>query len=420
MDKLIIEGGVPLKGEVNISGAKNSVLPIMAASLLTGERCKIHNVPNLKDVHTMIKILRSLGARAEFCNNSILLEAKKIDSYTADYKLVSTMRASFCVLGPLLGRLKKARVSYPGGCIIGVRPVDLHIKGLRSLGAEIDTQAGYVVASAEKRFKGANIYLGGEFGSSVLATGNVLMAAVLCKGKTIIESAACEPEVVDLANFLIKMGAKIKGHGTPVIEIEGVKYLKGAEHRIIPDRILTETFMAAAAITNGCIRIKNADIGHHGAVIDRLRSEKIKIETSGQEILAKGSVEKSPVNITTLPYPGFPTDMQAQFMSLMSVTPGISVIIEKIYPDRFMHIAELNRMGARIIKEGSCAVIEGVKSLSGAQVMASDLRASVALVLAGLVARGKTEISRIYHLDRGYETIEQKLETLGARVWREK
>jgi len=420
MDKLIVEGGIPLKGEVTVSGAKNSALPIMAACLLTPERCIIRNVPDLKDVHTMIRILRSLGVKAEFCKNSILIDAKKIDNFTADYKLVSTMRASFCVLGPLLGRLKRARVSHPGGCSIGFRPVDLHLKGLRGLGAEIETQSGYVVAKADKKFKGANIYLGGEFGSSVLATGNVMMAAVLCKGKTVIESAACEPEVVDLGNFLIKMGAKIKGHGTPVVEIEGVKYLKGAEHKIIPDRIETGTFMVAASITNGLIRIKNAEISHHGAFLDRLNSAGAKITLADKDIIVKGLKDKRPVNITTLPYPGFPTDMQAQFMSLMSVTPGISVIMEKIYPDRFMHISEMNRMGARIIKEGSCAIIEGVKSLSGAQVMASDLRASAALVLAGLVAKGKTEISRIYHLDRGYEAIEQKFESIGARVWRER
>lgn len=419
MEKLVIEGGIPLKGTVTVSGAKNSVLPLLAACLLTNERCRIKNVPNLRDVSTMIKILRSLGAIAEFSNGEVTVEAKNLKSHTADYKLVSTMRASFCVLGPLLGRFRKAKVSLPGGCIIGVRPVDLHLKGIQSLGAKVDIQGGYVVVEA-KHLCGGNMYLGGAFGSSVLATDNVMMAAVLAKGKTVIESAACEPEVVDLANFLNKMGAKIRGQGTPCIEIEGVRHLHGTDYQVIPDRIEAGTLVLAAAITKGDCVIKGAFKEHLAAVLDKLNDCGVKIEDTDGGLRVRPRKTLKPVNITTLPYPCFPTDMQAQMMSLMSVTPGVSVFTEKIYPDRFMHVAELNRMGANIMREGPHAIIEGKKSLSGAPVMASDLRASAALVLAGLVAKGRTEISRIYHLDRGYENMELKLQKLGAKVWRER
>jgi len=419
MDKLIIEGNIRLKGEVTVSGAKNSVLPIFAATLLTDEPCIIRSVPNLRDTNTMLKILRSLGKIAEFDKGTVNVFSNGKKSFIADYKLVSTMRASFCVLGPLLGKFKKARVSLPGGCIIGVRPVDLHIKGLKALGADINVESGYVNARAEK-LKGASMYLGGVYGSSVLATDNVMMAAVLAKGKTIIESAACEPEVADLAEFLIKMGAKIKGYGTPVIEIEGVKHLHGAEHKIIPDRIEAGTFMIASLITGGDITIKNIHFRHLGALIDKLEEAGAHIIKSDNSVRMRNRKQLKPINVTTLPYPGFPTDMQAQMMSLMSITPGISVITEKIYPDRFMHVAELNRMGAHIQREGPHAIVEGIKYLSGAPVMASDLRASACLVLSGLAARGKTSISRIYHLERGYENIEEKLQRLGARIWREK
>jgi len=329
------------------------------------------------------------------------------------------MRASFCVLGPLLGKLKKAKVSLPGGCVIGVRPVDLHLKGIKALGADISIDSGYVVARANK-LKGSYIYLGGVYGSSVLATDNVMMAAVLAKGRTVIESAACEPEVSDLAEFLIKMGAKIKGQGTPVIEIEGVKYLHGATHSIIPDRIEAGTLILASLVTGGDILIKNVQYQHLGSLIDKLDEAGAHLVRTDGSLQVKGSRRLKSVNITTLPYPGFPTDMQAQMMSLMSITPGISVITEKIYPDRFMHVSELNRMGAHIQREGPHAIVEGIKGLSGAPVMASDLRASACLVLAGLAARGKTSISRIYHLERGYENMEQKLIKLGAKVWREK
>jgi UDP-N-acetylglucosamine 1-carboxyvinyltransferase len=419
MDKLIIEGGVKLKGEVIVSGAKNAVLPILAATLLTDEPCVIKGVPNLRDTNSMLKILRALGKIAEFDKGRVSVTAGKFSNYIAEYKLVSTMRASFCVLGPLLGKLKKAKVSLPGGCVIGVRPVDLHLKGIRALGASISIDSGYVIAKTNK-LRGTYIYLGGVYGSSVLATDNVMMAAVLATGRTIIESAACEPEVVDLAEFLIKMGAKIKGYGTPVIEIEGVKHLHGAVHSIIPDRIEAGTLILAALITGGDILIKNVQYQHLGSLIDKLLEAGANFERLDLSLRVKGNRKLKPVNITTLPYPGFPTDMQAQMMSLMSVTGGISVITEKIYPDRFMHVAELNRMGAHIQREGPHAIVEGIKSLSGAPVMASDLRASAGLVLAGLAARGRTSISRIYHLERGYEFIEEKLINLGAKVWREK
>ncbi len=419
MDKLIIEGGQSLRGEVTVSGAKNAVLPIMAATLLTDDACLIKGVPDLRDTNTMVKILRSLGKTAEFYKGVLTVTKAKNTSFIADYKLVSTMRASFCVLGPLIGKLGKAKVSLPGGCIIGVRPVDLHIKGLKALGVGIDIESGYVVAKAD-RLKGAHMYLGGVYGSSVLATDNVMMAAVLAGGNTVIESAACEPEVVDLAEFLIKMGAKIKGHGTPVIEIEGVKHLHGATHTIIPDRIEAGTFILASLITGGDILIKNVFYQHLGAVIDKLEEAGACVVKADGSIRVRHKRQLKAVNITTLPYPGFPTDMQAQMMSIMSVTAGTSVVTEKIYPDRFMHVAELNRMGAHIQREGPHAIITGVKQLSGAPVMASDLRASACLVLAGLVAKSKTTISRIYHLERGYENIEEKMQRLGARVWREK
>jgi len=419
MDKLIIEGGVKLKGEVVISGSKNAVLPILAATLLTDEACVINRVPALRDTNTMLKILRSLGKNAEFDKGRVYVASTKNVSFTADYKLVSTMRASFCVLGPLLGRFKKARVSLPGGCVIGIRPVDLHLKGLKALGSDITIESGYVVAKANN-LKGNHIYLGGECGSSVLATDNVMMAAVLAEGRTIIEAAACEPEVADLAEFLIKMGAKIKGHGTPVIEIEGVRHLHGAEHSVIPDRIEAGTFMIASLITGGDIILKNVMPQHLSAVIDKLQEGGVSITKTSNSLRPHLPRRLQPINVTTLPYPGFPTDMQAQIMSLMSITPGISVITEKIYPDRFMHVAELNRMGAHIKREGPYAIIEGVRQLSGAPVMASDLRASACLVLAGLVAKGRTEVSRIYHLERGYENMEKKIQALGGRIWREK
>ncbi len=419
MDKIVIEGGKRLRGEVQVSGAKNSVLPILAASLLAEGETVIENVPDLRDVATMIKILRTLGMQVTKGKNSITLKSSRSLKTVAPYKLVSTMRASFCVLGPLLARFGKAEVSLPGGCIIGARPIDLHLKGLEVLGAKIKIKHGYVVATAP-RLRGADIYLGGAFGSSVLGTINVLMAATCAQGTTRIENAACEPEVVDLVHFLTKMGAKIKGAGSHMIEVQGVKKLKGVLHVVIPDRIETGTYMIAAAVTAGELLLKNVFPAHNNVLIDKLKRCGISIKTFNNKIRVKGKRRLKPVDVTTLPYPGFPTDLQAQMMALMAITPGISVITEKIYPDRFIHISELNRMGAKIFLEGSSAIITGVKKLSGAPVMASDLRASAALVLAGLVADDYTEIHRVYHLDRGYERIEEKLSNVGAVIRRER
>ncbi len=419
MDKLVIEGGKSLSGTVEISGAKNAALPILAATLLTDEKCVIGNVPPLRDVFTMIRILRSLGVKVQMQDDRIVIHPAKYKGYTAPYRLVSTMRASICVLGPLIAKKGLAQVSLPGGCVIGPRPIDLHLKGLSALGARIRIEHGYIVAEG-KRLKGSRIYLGGPFGSSVLATANVMMAATLAPGRTIIENAASEPELVDLANFLVKMGARIVGQQTHTIEIEGVKQLHGAEYRIINDRIEAGTYILSAAITSGEITVKGACIGHLGALIDKLKDVGAIVKNVGDAIYVKAGRRLRPVDITTLPFPGFPTDLQAQMMALMCVCPGISVITEKIYPERFIHISELNRMGAQIIKEGASAIIKGASRLSGAPVMASDLRASAALVLAGLVASGKTDIARIYHLDRGYEKMEEKLSQLGARIWRKK
>ena len=419
MDKLVIKGGRRLKGEVTVSGSKNALLPILAATLLTDEPCCIKGAPSLRDTFTMIKILRSLGKSVDFKNGRLFIKSTSRLCAVADYRFVSTMRASFCVLGALLAKFKKAKVSLPGGCVIGLRPVDLHLKGIKALGADIDIDQGYVVARA-RRLLGAHIYLGGAFGSSVLATANVMMAAIYAKGKTLIESAACEPEIVDLAQFLIKMGAKISGFGTPHIEIEGVRHLHGTEHKIIPDRIEAETFIIAALITQGEIKLNNVIWQHLGAILDKLEEMGAYIKKKDGAILVRLTKPLNPANITTLPYPGFPTDMQAQMMALMSLVPGVSIITEKVYPDRFMHIAELNRMGAHIQRQGPHAIIEGVRQLCGARVMASDLRASACLVLAGLAAEGDTSISRIYHLERGYENFDEKLRELGASIWREK
>ncbi|MDD5137492.1 MAG: UDP-N-acetylglucosamine 1-carboxyvinyltransferase [Candidatus Omnitrophica bacterium] len=420
MDKLIIEGGIPLKGSVEVSGSKNSLLPILAATLLTKDRCVIKNAPDLRDTVSMLKILKYLGVVYEFKDHVIRLRPNGLERCEAPYKLVSTMRASFCVLGPLLARYGKARVSLPGGCVIGVRPVDLHLKGLAKLGARIQVKEGYVIADG-RRLRGAHIYLGGAFGSSVLATDNVMMAATLARGTTVIENAACEPEVVDLARFLIKMGARIKGEGSPYLEITGVKELHGAEYEVIPDRIEAATLIMAAGVTRGEVLVKKARAEHMMAVLEKLEEAGMDLKIARDSVLVRRSSRRfKPTDVVTLPYPGFPTDVQAQFMTLMSITDGISVITEKIYPDRFMHVAELNRMGAQVKREGPYAVVHGTKQLSGAPVMASDLRASAALVLAGLVARGKTEVSRIYHLDRGYERLEEKLKLLGAKIERVK
>jgi len=419
MDKFIVEGGVRLKGTVELSGSKNAALPILAATLLTDSRSVIKNVPPLRDVYTMLRIMRVLGVKVNMEDDVVTVEPCGYSKYTAPYKLVSTMRASICVLGPVLAKLKHAEVSMPGGCVIGPRPIDLHIKGMRSIGADVKIEHGYIVASTAG-LKGSRVYLGGSFGSSVLATANLMMAATLAKGRTVIESAACEPEIGDLADFLVKMGAKIKGQGTPIIEIEGVRSLHGAEYSVINDRIEAGTFMVAAAITGGDISIRHARIEHLGVIVDKLQDAGVMITKTKDGLRVRRSRSLRPVDVTTLPYPGFPTDMQAQMTALMSITNGISVITEKVYPERFMYVSELARMGAQVMLEGPSAIVKGASRLSGAPVMASDLRASAALVLAGLVAKGTTEITRIYHLDRGYHNIEEKMEKLGVRIKREK
>lgn len=419
MDKLVIEGGRRLEGSVTISGAKNACLPILAATLLSDEKSVIRNVPALKDMSTMLKILKMLDVKVHAEGDVVKIEPRGYKKYTAPYDLVSTMRASICVLGPLLAKQRYAEVSFPGGCIIGPRPIDLHLKGLKAIGARLKIERGYIIADG-RALCGGTVYLGGHFGSSVLATANTMMAATLARGVTVIENAACEPEVVDLAAFLVKMGARIKGHGTHRIIIEGVRKLHGAEHAVIPDRIEAGTYTLAAAITKGDVTLKNAKLEHLMAMMDKLTEAGLQIKKLPNGFRARYVRKLRPIDITTLSYPGFPTDMQAQVMSLMCVTDGISVITEKIYPDRFIHVSELARMGADIILEGPSAIVKGVKSLSGAPVMASDLRASAALVLAGLVAKGRTDVRRIYHLDRGYEDLEEKLTKLGAKVWREK
>jgi len=418
MDKIIITGGQQLRGTVKLSGAKNAALPVMAAALLARGKSVIKNVPSLKDVKTMADILKVLGAGVDFLDNRLTIETKGPLSHLAPYELVRTMRASICVLGPLLARLGKAKVAHPGGCVIGPRPVDLHLKGLQKLGAKIKIEHGYTVAEAKDGLKGNEIYLAGTFGSSVLGTANVMMAATLAKGKTIIEGAACEPEIVDLADFLIGMGAKIEGAGTHCLRIKGVKELKGREHSLIPDRIEAGTYLIGGAITGGEIILEGARFEYLQAVIDKLEETGVEVSRTANGLQVKANGTLKAVDVTTLPYPGFPTDIQAQMTVLLTVSEGIGVITEKIYPDRFMHISELLRMGAHILKEGPRAIVKGKTRLSGAPVMASDLRASAALILAGLVAEGETEISRVYHLDRGYEKIEEKLSKLGAKIRR--
>lgn len=419
MEKFVIEGGHKLSGEIKVSGSKNATLPILAATLLTDGVCEIRNVPKLRDTLTMCRLLRSLGKTVEISSNKVTISGA-VNNHEADYKLVSTMRGSFCVLGPLLGKLNKAKVSMPGGCVIGVRPIDLHMKGLMALGVKADFDAGYVIARTN-RLKGAQMYLGGTFGSSVLATANVMMAASLAHGETIIESAACEPEIEDLGNFLSAMGAKIVGHGTPRIVINGVRKLNGVSYKMASDRIEAGTFLLMAAATKSDILVKDAHYNHLLALVDKLQSIGAEVKRVGaHDIRVKCKKTLKPANIVTHPHPGFPTDLQAQYMALMAITPGVSIINDRVFPDRFMHIAELNRMGAQIRRDTGVAIVEGVKQLYGAPVMASDLRASAALVMAGLVAKGKTEIYRIYHLDRGYENLDIKLNQIGAKVSREK
>jgi len=420
MDIFHIEGPVGLSGSVNINGSKNASLPIMAGTILACGRSVISAVPQLSDISVCSELLTQLGCKlTRGPNGDLCIDTTVIDNPVGDYEIVRRMRASICILGPLLARCGRAEVSMPGGCAIGDRPVNLHIRGLRELGARIHLKSGYIVAEAPNGLKGKDIFLGGPFGSTVLGTANVLMAATLAKGRTVIESAACEPEIADLGNFLNKMGAKITGIGSPRLTIDGVKELHPTEFEVIPDRIEAGTLMVAAAITAGEVRLRNCRLDDMMAVVDKLRSIGVTVEREddGCVVARRGSIKAA--NITTLPYPGFPTDLQAQFMALLSLADGNSIIIEKIFPDRFMHVAELNRMAADLYKEGPTVIVAGVKKLIAAPVMASDLRASAALVLAGLAAEGTTVVSRVYHIDRGYERIEERLNPLGARIIRE-
>ena len=413
-----IVGGNRLKGTVQISGAKNSALPIMAASLLVEDETVLRNVPDLADVRQMQVLLSRLGVKAQRdAQGALHLCVEDEMNAHAEYELVSKMRASVCVMGPLLAKRKRAQVSMPGGCAIGSRPIDLHIEGLRALGADFELVNGDILLRS-KKLTGTDVFLGGPFGSSVTATANVMMAATLAEGRTVISSAACEPEITDLADFLNACGARISGQGTPQMTIEGVKSLKGTEHRIIPDRIEAGTYLVASAITNGDLELEGARIEHMQAVVDRLRRVGVIVERGEKGIAVSSSRRLEPIEVTTQPYPGFPTDVQAQLMALLCLADGNSIVTEKIFPDRFLHVGELNRMGARLRKEGPTVMIEGVKRLVGAQVMASDLRASAALVLAGLVAKGTTRIRRAYHIDRGYERIEEKLASVGANIRR--
>ncbi len=417
MEKLVIEGGIPLTGTVTISGAKNAALPLMAATLLAPGTHIFSNVPKLRDIYTMRKLLHYMGAESEHSNSTLYVDTTKISTFEAPYDLVKTMRASVLVLGPLVARYGQARVSLPGGCAIGARPIDLHIKALEMLGAQISIEHGYVVAKC-KRLKG-NLITFDQV--TVTGTENIMMAAVLADGTTVLENAAKEPEVVALAEYLNKMGARISGMGTHEITIEGVDELQPSDCKVIPDRIETGTYMIAAAITGGRLVIKECNPEHLDAVIKKLQLTGLQIIKSKSELeVYRNNTPINSIDVKTWPYPGFPTDMQAQFMALMTLGNGVSVITEQIFENRFMHVPELNRMGAQIRLEGRSAVVRGVPELQGAPVMATDLRASASLVLAGLAAKGITEVSRIYHLDRGYERLDEKLKNVGARIKRAK
>jgi len=414
MDKIIVEGGRRLEGEVRVSGAKNAALPILVSALLTDGWNTFSNVPALMDIDSTKNLLSTLGAQIVDEDGSVRINASGLNSHEAPYDLVRKMRASILVLGPLLARLKKARVSLPGGCAIGARPINLHLKGLASLGAKIDLKHGYVEASAP-RLKGSDIYL--DF-PTVTGTENLMMAAALAEGKTVLRNAACEPEVVALADVMNQMGADIRDAGTAMMTIHGVPALNPVSASIIPDRVEAGTLMIAAALTRGDVKISACEPNHLQAVIHKLRLAGVDIKTDGSEIRVSGPEDIASLDLKTAVYPGFPTDMQAQFMVLMSVSKGLSIISETIFENRFMHVSELKRMAADITVSGNTALIKGVPTLSGAPVMASDLRASASLVLAGLVAKGTTEINRVYHLDRGYEALDQKLTGLGATIKR--
>ena len=416
-EKLLIRPSGPLRGTAVVNGAKNAALPIMAACLLTDEPSVIEHVPHVADVVTMIEILRRLGVAASLTAGRLSVTPGESTGTAAPYDLVSRMRASVCVLGPLLARHGKAQVSMPGGCVIGPRPIDLHLKGLQSLGAAFTVEHGYVVGTTSG-LRGGPVHLAGAFGSSVLATANVMMAATLAEGVTTIEHAACEPEVVDLANCLIGMGACIEGQGGPVIRVEGVPRLGGIRYRIVPDRIEAGTLMIAAALVGGEVTIEGARAEHLGAVIDKLSEAGAAVDALDGSLRVRASGPARAVDVTTLPFPGFPTDLQAQMMALAAVSRGVSVLTEKVYPERFMHVGELNRMGASITREGSSAIVRGVERLSGAPVSGSDLRAAAALLLAGMVAENQTELAGIEHLKRGYQNLEEQLVRLGAKIER--
>ncbi len=414
MQKLKIRGGPPLHGEVRISGAKNAALPILSAALLSAEPLVLANVPRLNDIDTMLKLLGQMGVVTSRDGETVTLLADKVSELVAPYDLVKTMRASILVLGPLVARFGEARVSLPGGCAIGARPVDLHIKGLEAMGAAITIEAGYIHATA-KKLQGARIFMDTV---TVTGTENLMMAACLAKGTTVLENAAREPEVVDLADCLIAMGAHIRGHGTDVITIDGVARLHGAHYRVMPDRIETGTFLVAVAAAGGDVRVTAARPHSLDAVIEKLREAGVSISTTNTEIMVARRERPHAINIRTAPYPAFPTDMQAQLIALNCVASGTGVVTETIFENRFMHVQELVRLGAKIDIDGNTAIVHGVARLTGATVMATDLRASACLVIAGLVAEGETVIDRIYHLDRGYDHIEQKLTALGAQIER--
>jgi UDP-N-acetylglucosamine 1-carboxyvinyltransferase len=419
MDKYIIEGGRRLNGRIRVKGAKNAALPMLAAALLMdeGHTLTLHNVPDLSDIRVMLQLLEALGCTVQRDKETIFLTLADKRPTKAPYDIVSTMRASICVLGPLIARRGQANVSLPGGCAIGVRPVNLHLRGLETMGAEIRVDHGYIIAKA-KRLHGGIVYLGGEFGSTVTGTANILMAATLARGTTEIEYAALEPEVQELARLLVRMGARIDGIGSYRLTVHGVDSLHGTEATVIPDRIEAGTFMAAAAITHGDVTVEHVRMEDMVAVVEVLKAMGCRVAYDSYNIRVRGPRRIKPVDVTTLPFPGFPTDLQSQFMACLAVADGISVVTEKIYPDRFMHVPELSRMGAQLRKQDAAAIIVGVKELHGAPVMASDLRAGAGLIVAGLAARGFTEISRIYHVDRGYDRLEKRLNGIGARIHR--
>ena len=416
MDKIVVHGGNELSGSVRIGGSKNAALPILAACLLTRDECVIHRVPDLSDIHYMLQILSGLGAEVERASGTVKIRADKLTT-TAPYDIVRKMRASVCVLGPLIGREKEATVALPGGCVIGDRPIDLHLKGFEALGAAVRVQGGDIKVLAPS-LNGASVSMRGKYGSTVLGTDNIMMAAVLAEGTTIIEGAASEPEVVDLARFLNKMGAKIEGEGTDRIVVEGVKELHGANHRVIPDRIEAGTFLIAGATCGSAVTVTRVVPEHLACLIGRLESGGFNLAVGTDFVTVSPNGEPKPVRVVTNPYPGFPSDMQAQMCALLATTQGVSQVTESVFPQRFMHVSEMKRMGAHIELEGPTAIVHGVDKLSGAPVMASDLRASAALILAGLTAEGTTEISRVYHIDRGYESIDEKLNSLGAEIER--